>query len=153
MFDRNTKEITMRILVLSCLLVPLVGVASGEDKQPDKKNDRIAELEGTWKNDAMVVNGRQFEAVVLTIQPDGKFKSTYKEKKGAEFKPGTTEGRIKLEKVEGQKESVRFIENYLGVEWVVRRHSPTEIIATACYVTDGQPTAVEFSFRKVPEKK
>jgi hypothetical protein len=110
-------------------------------------------LEGTWKNDAMEVNGRKFEAVALTIQPNGKAKSTYKEKKGAEFKPGSAEVRIELVQVEGRKEKVMVIDDYLGVQWMVRRDSPTWIIGTAYYEADGKPTAVDFAFKKVPEKK
>lgn len=140
----------MRSLLLSLLLVPLTGLASGEDRKPPEKKDPIAELEGTWKNDAMVVNGRQFKAVVLTIKPDGKARSTYMEKKGARFTLGTAEMHIKLAKVEGAKEKVRVIDNYLGVQWMVRRHSPTELIATAFYSTDAGPTAMDFSFKKVP---
>src|SRR5437879_4660264 len=111
----------MRVLMGVSLLVLLAAAAVGDDKQPPEKKGSsdftLAELAGTWKNDTVLVNGRLFQNVVITIQPDGKAKSTYKEKKGTEFTLSATELRIKQAKVTvGKKETtVTTIDNYLGV--------------------------------------
>jgi hypothetical protein len=157
------KLVAGTVLLTLLALPPVFGQAQkkASDRQPPEKKGpgevTLADFAGTWKNDTMLVNGRLFEGVKLTIQPDGKARATYKEKRGADFTLGFTELRIKQVRIKNKGTkgvtTITSIDRFLGVQWLLQLQPPNKLKALAITPTEKGPKVEVLAFTREPEKK